>query len=85
MLLAQVLYNVLIQVGSVPAMLASKALLVTLPVGVTQLVPVEQPVMLPQGSVHAILATLEPPVIPVPPTTIEKAMELAQVGCLTLF
>ena len=79
MLLAQVVCNVQIQVGSVPAMLASKASLVTLPVGVTPLGQVEQRVMLRQGSVHVILATLEPPVIPVPPTTIEKAMELVQV------
>ena len=85
MLLVQVVYNVLIQVGSVPAMLASKALLVTLRVGVTPLGQVEQRVMLHQGSVLAILATLEQLVIPVPPTTIEKAMELAQVCCLTLF
>ena len=85
MLLVQVVYNVLIQVGSVPAMLASKVLLVTLRVVVILLGQVVQHVMLHLGSVLAILATLEQLVIPVPPTTIEKAMELAQVCCLTLF
>ena len=79
MLLVQVVYNALTQVGSVPAMLASKALLVTLRVGVTPLAPVVQHVMLPQDNVLVILAILEQHVIPVPPTTIEKAMELVQV------
>ena len=83
MLLVQVVYNVLIQVGSVPAMLASKVLLVTLRVVVILLGQVVQHVMLHLGSVLAILATLEQHVIPVPPTTTEKAMELAQVCILS--
>ena len=79
MLLVPAICNVLIQLVNVPAMLASKARHVIQLVVATLLVPVGQLVMLLQASALAILVILERHVIPVPPTTIEKVMELVQV------
>ena len=73
-------YNVLTHLANVPAMLGTRVQHVTLLVDVIQLVQVEQLVMPLLVNVLATQDTLEPPVIPVPRTIIEKVMELVQVS-----
>ena len=62
--LVQVVYNVLIHLVNVPAMLATKVPNVMLLVVVHHLVLVEQHVMRPQVNVLAIVVTQVPHVLP---------------------
>ena len=62
--LVQVVYNVLIHLVNVPAMLATKVPNVMLIVVVHHLVLVEQHVMRPQVNVLAIVVTQVPHVLP---------------------
>ena len=80
----QAVYNVPIQVANVLVRLAIKVSLVTLLVDVIQQGQVVQHVMRQLVSVLVIQVIQEPHVIPVPPITTEKVMELVQV-CTYLF
>ena len=82
--LVQVVYNVLIHLVNVPAMLAIKALNVMLLVVVTPLAQVVQHVMHQQVNVLAKLAILVLHAILAPPTIIEPVMELVQVRLMFL-
>ena len=79
MALGQAVYNALIQLAFVHAMLVTRVPNVMLLAIVTPLVQVAQLVISHQVNVLAILDTQEPHVIPVIPITIEQVMELAQV------
>ena len=82
--LVQAVYNVLIQLVNVLAMLVTKAPNVMLLVVVIILVQVAQLVMPLQVNVLATQDTLEPPVIPVPLTTIEQVEEHVLVSFIFL-
>ena len=84
MRLDQAVCNVLILLANVPVTLVSKAPHVTLLVVVTLLVQVAQLVMPLQVNVLATQDTLEPPVIPVPLTTIEQVEEHVLVSFIFL-
>ena len=77
-------YNVLTHLANVPAMLGTRVQHVTLLVDVIQQGQVVQHVMRQLVSVLVIQVIQEPHVIPVPPITTEKVMELVQV-CTYLF
>ena len=77
-------YNVLTHLANVPAMLGTRVQHVTLLVDVIQLVQVEQLAMPLLVNVLATQDTLVPLATPVPPTIIEKVMELVQVSVLSL-
>ena len=79
MLLVQAVYNVQTQLALVPAILVIKKPNVILFVVVIQLDQAAQHVISPQVNVHAMRDTQEPHVASVTLTTIERAMELAEV------
>ena len=79
MLLVQAVYNVQTQLALVLAMLVIKKPNVILLVVVIQLDQAAQHVISPQVNVHAMRDTQEPHVASVTLTTIERAMELAEV------
>ena len=83
MLLVQAVYNVQTQLALVPAMLVIKKPNVILLVVVIQLDQAAQHVISPQVNVHAMRDTQEPHVASVTLTTIERAMELAEVRKFT--
>ena len=78
--LDQAVCNVLIHLVNVPAMLVSRARLVTLLVVVILLVQVEQLVMHLLANALVILVTQEQLAILAQQTTIEKVMELVLVS-----
>ena len=84
MLLDQVVYNVRTQLVHVPAMADTKVPNVIQHVAVIPLVQAAQHAISRQVNVHAKLATQEPHVTPVTPTTIKQAMELVQVSLSNL-
>ena len=81
--LVQVVYNVLIHLVNVPAMLDTKALNVMLLVVVTPLAQVVQHVMHQQVNVLVILAIQVPHAILAIQITIEQVAELVQVSIYT--
>ena len=83
MLLVQAVYNVQTQLALVPAMLVIKKPNVILLVVVIQLDQAAQHVISLQVNVHAMQDTQEPHVASVTLTTIERAMELAEVRKFT--
>ena len=83
MLLVQAVYNVQTQLALVPAMLVIKKPNVILLVVVIQLDQAAQYVISLQVNVHAMQDTQEPHVASVTLTTIERAMELAEVRKFT--
>ena len=83
MLLVQAVYNVQTQLALVPAILVIKKPNVILLVVVIQLDQAAQHVISLQVNVHAMQDTQEPHVASVTLTTIERAMELAEVRKFT--
>ena len=83
--LVRAVCNVLIQLVNVLVMLATRVITVILLVVVIPPVQAAQHVISLQDNVHAKLATQEPHVTPVTPTTIKQAMELVQVSLSNLY